>query len=228
MSRNKYYIKVNIPVVLVGLSIVFLCLHYVLFTRCSYDKQNDDIVKNKSKIRLVVMILTSPENLERRNAIRHTWLSEERATVKYLFVIGTMELAAGQKDTLDSEQQKFHDLLLLPKLQDVYGVLTKKVLYGLKEIYDRYDFDFLFKSDDDTFVILDKILRDLDQWQNKGTKKELYWGFFNGRAQVKRTGPWKETDWVLCDYYLPYALGGGYVISYNLVKFIATNMDFLK
>ncbi|KAG7212487.1 hypothetical protein KM043_012800 [Ampulex compressa] len=215
----------NVPTMLVVILFTFLCIHYLPSTRCSSNYQTGE---DKSKFRLIVLVLTSSENLERRDTIRKTWLSEKHATVKHLFVVGTLDILPEQRDTLQSEKRKFNDLLLLPRLTDSYATLTKKVLFALKEIYDYYEFDFLIKCDDDTFVLIHKILKELDKWQSKGTKKELYWGFFNGRAQVKRSGPWKETDWILCDYYLPYALGGGYILSYNLVKFIANNWEILK
>ncbi|CAK9826667.1 Beta-1,3-galactosyltransferase 6 [Anthophora retusa] len=183
MIRKKLYVKLNIPTLLIILSIVFLCIHYLPTTKCSLNEQ------------------------------------EARRT---------LDILPEQRETLHSEEQKFNDLLLLSRLPDSYGTLTKKVLYAFKEIYEYFNFDFLMKCDDDTFMLIHKILKELDKWESKGTKKELYWGFFNGRAQVKRSGPWKEMDWILCDYYLPYALGGGYILSYNLVKFIASNADILK
>ena len=27
----------------------------------------------------------------------------------------------------------------------------------------------------------------------------LYWGFFDGRAPVQKTGKWAEMDYILCD-----------------------------
>ncbi|XP_076232846.1 beta-1,3-galactosyltransferase 6 isoform X2 [Calliopsis andreniformis] len=225
MIKKKIYLKLNIPILLIVLLIVTLCIHYLPSTKCSPTEQE---VKIKSKYRLIIVILSSPDNLEQRATIRKTWLAYKYATVRHLFVVGTLDILPEQRETLQSEKQKFNDLLLLPRLLDSYGTLTKKVLFALKETYEYYTFDYLMKCDDDTFVLIQKLLRELDKWDNKGLKKELYWGFFNGKAQVKRTGPWKETDWILCDYYLPYALGGGYVLSYNLVKFIALNMDILK
>jgi galactosylxylosylprotein 3-beta-galactosyltransferase len=56
----------------------------------------------------------------------------------------------------------------------------------------------------------------------------LYWGFIDGRAPVHKTGKWMERDWVLCDRYLPYALGGGYVLAYDLVQFVAANARYFK
>ncbi|KZC08806.1 PREDICTED: beta-1,3-galactosyltransferase 6 [Dufourea novaeangliae] len=225
MIRKKLYLKPNIPTLLIILIVIVLCIHFLPSTKCSPNEQE---TKTKSKYRLVILVLSSPDNLEQRATIRKTWLAQKYATVRHLFVIGTLDILPEQRETLQSEKYKFNDLLLLPRLTDSYGTLTKKVLYALKEVYEYYDFDFLMKSDDDTFILVHKILKELEKWESKGTRKELYWGFFNGKAQVKRSGPWKETDWILCDYYLPYALGGGYVLSYNLVKFIALNMDILK
>ncbi|KAF7386546.1 hypothetical protein HZH68_013678 [Vespula germanica] len=225
MLTKKYHFRINIPTLLVTLSFLFLCVHYLSSAKCS---SSDQMIQDKSKFRLIILILTSPENLEQRDTVRKTWLSEKHASVKHLFAVGTLDILPEQRDTLLSEKQKFNDLLLLPKLQDSYRTLTKKLLYSFKEIYEYYDFDYLLKCDDDTFVLVHKILKELDKWQNKGTKRELYWGFFNGKAQVKRSGPWKEMDWILCDYYLPYALGGGYILSYNLIQFIISNMEILK
>lgn len=225
MIRKKLHVKLNIPTLLIILLIVFLCIRYLPSTKCSLNEQE---VRNKTKFRLIVLILSSPDNLERRATIRKTWLAQKQARVKHFFVIGTLDILPEQRETLHSEQQKFDDLLLLSRLPDSYGTLTKKVLYAFKEMYEYYEFDFVMKCDDDTFALVHKILKELDKWDSKGTRKELYWGFFNGKAHVKRSGPWKEIDWILCDYYLPYALGGGYILSYNLVKFIAINADILK
>ncbi|XP_053982895.1 beta-1,3-galactosyltransferase 6 [Hylaeus volcanicus] len=223
--RKRTYKKLDILTLLILLIVAILYVHYVRHTKCQLNKQE---AKNESRFRLVILILSNPDNLERRAVIRKTWLSQKYATVKHLFVIGTLDILPEQRETLQSEKHKFNDLLLLPRLPDSYGTLTQKILYAYKEVYEYYDFDFLMKCDDDSFVLVHKILKELDKWESKGTRKELYWGFFNGKAQVKRNGPWKETDWILCDYYLPYALGGGYVLSYNLVKFIALNMEILK
>ena len=74
-------------------------------------------------------------------------------------------------------------------------------------------------------------------------------GYFTGRARVKTKGPWAEPNWLvfqrfyifqvfkkskildlrhLCDYYLPNARGGGYVLGKQNVDFIADNYDKLQ
>jgi galactosylxylosylprotein 3-beta-galactosyltransferase len=53
----------------------------------------------------------------------------------------------------------------------------------------------------------------LEELKNSNYPKGLYWGFFDGRAPVQIQGKWAEKDYKICDRYLPYALGGGYVLS---------------
>ncbi|ENN79519.1 beta-1,3-galactosyltransferase 6 [Dendroctonus ponderosae] len=55
-----------------------------------------------------------------------------------------------------------------------------------------------------------------------------YWGYFNGNAHVKAGGKWKESEWIACDKYVPYALGGGYILSKPLVSYIANNAANLR
>ena len=35
-------------------------------------------------------------------------------------------------------------------------------------------------------------------------------------------------EWFLCDHYLPYAMGGGYVISSDLIHRVAVNADGIQ
>lgn len=178
---------------------------------------------------LIILILSSPPSVHRRNVIRDTWLSlcKNNSHVQYYFVVGS----AGFKEAhslIEEEQSVHHDLVLLPNVYDNYKSLTKKVLEAFVWLDKTIKhFQYLLKCDDDSFVQVDKVVSELQTIKlTKGNS--LYWGFFNGRAQVKVNGKWKESDWILCDYYLPYALGGGYVLSQKLVHFIAVNAEFLR
>ncbi|VEN52888.1 unnamed protein product [Callosobruchus maculatus] len=68
------------------------------------------------------------------------------------------------------------------------------------------------------------------QVNNKSSQKQLdlYWGYFSGNGRIFTKGKWKETDWIFADKYLPYAVGGGYLLSKNLVIHIAKNADNLR
>ncbi|PNF28926.1 hypothetical protein B7P43_G18208 [Cryptotermes secundus] len=195
--------------------------------------QNNDPILGKATRNhsiLIILILTSPANVNRREIIRGTWLSlwKNSSVVQYHFVVG----GGGFKEEIHSfiaeEQSVHHDLIVLPHVYDDYKSLTKKVLEAFVWIDKAVNhFKYLLKCDDDSFVQVDKVLSEL-QTLKLAKEHSLYWGFFNGRAQVKVSGKWKESDWVLCDYYLPYALGGGYVLSQKLIHFIAVNAKFLR
>lgn len=173
---------------------------------------------------LVVLITTGPKYTERRSIIRSTWLAKRESDVLAKFVVGIHGLSNEDLQNLNTEQGRHKDLLLLPDLRDSYENLTLKLLHMYSWLDQNVDFKFVFKADDDTFARLDLLKEEL-----KGKEPtRLYWGFFSGRGRVKSAGKWRESLWDLCDYYLPYALGGGYILSADLVRFVHLNRAYLK
>lgn len=203
-------------------------IHQKMRLAAMVDKKNfDSIARTNSKQHqafLVILLLVGPKQYEERKTIRQTWLSQTRKDVLNYFVIGTENLAAADRQSLEVENREHRDLLFLPTFQDSYHALTKKLLEAYKWLDANVDFQFVFKGDDDTFVRMDAMLQELRQ----KLSRRLYWGFFDGRARVKRhSKKWAEHNWVLCDRYLPHALGGGYVLSSDLVHFVAMNSELL-
>lgn len=154
--------------------------------------------------------------------------------VGHYFSIGSRGLADGEKRKLLEEKRLHQDLLIMDELQDSYSNLTRKLQMTFEMLDTKVPFKYLLKTDDDTYVKLDQLLADLYQYDEQiATKQlpigqpavELYWGYFNGHAQVKKRGQWKETNFNMCERYLPYALGGGYLLSHGLVKRIASNAN---
>ncbi|KAG8434334.1 hypothetical protein GDO86_012639 [Hymenochirus boettgeri] len=178
---------------------------------------------------LAVLIASGPKYTERRSIIRSTWLSgvasrgAEGGELWSRFVIGTAGLGGEEMATLEMEQRRHGDMLLLPELQDSYENLTAKLLRMYVWLDRHVRYKFVLKADDDTFARLDVLLEELRVKE----PRRLYWGFFSGRGRVKTAGKWKEHAWVLCDYYLPYALGGGYVLSWDVVHYLSLSQDFL-
>ncbi|XP_063799111.1 beta-1,3-galactosyltransferase 6 [Pseudophryne corroboree] len=176
---------------------------------------------------LAVLIASGPKYTERRSIIRSTWLSaasRPRGDLWCRFVVGTAGLGEEESASLEVEQRRHGDLLLLPELRDSYENLTAKLLLMYAWLDQHLDYKFVFKADDDTFARLDVLMEELKPKE----PKRLYWGFFSGRGRVKSGGKWKESSWVLCDYYLPYALGGGYVLSWDLVHYLSLGREYLS
>ena len=169
---------------------------------------------------LLVMVLTAPKNQERRNIIRQTWANIHknlRDQFLLYFILGNSELSDETLDMINDEKAKHKDILALPMI-DSYQTLTSKLLASFVQLSRNVKFEYLLKVDDDSYVQLPMILEEL---KNSNFDKSLYWGFFDGRAPVFSKGKWAEKDYRLCDKYIPYALGGGYVLSHvRKTKFI--------
>ena len=179
---------------------------------------------------LVLIVLSGVDQQKRRDSLRATWMSDVAAkkltrSVKFVFTIGTLGLSDSDSTSLHRESNQHQDMLLLPDLKESYYNLTRKLLHSLVWVDSNVEFSYLMKCDDDTFVLLDPLVKELSK---RDSSNSLYWGFFDGRATAKRKGKWVEQDWFLCDKYLPYALGGGYVMSADLVHRIAVNADGLQ
>lgn len=203
------------------LLIILFYLHYSDNDNNLYNKTGV-IFPKSGKHFLVILIFTAPANIERRNTIRDTWLSNVKT--KYLFILGTQALDDDVSDDLYYEHIKYNDLLLLPKLKDSYSSLTNKLIESLIWVHSNLSFIFLLKCDDDTFVNVPALLTVLED----KPRELLYYGFFYGKGNVKKHGQWAEPNWILCDKYLPYARGGGYILTQDLVAFISSNSKMLQ
>jgi hypothetical protein len=97
------------------------------------------------KSRILVGICSARQNLERREAIRETWMAQGVENITILFFVGN-----GSQPVENSK-----DLLQLDAADD-YEHLPEKVM-----AFFRYslgvDYDFLFKCDDDTYVDLSRL-----------------------------------------------------------------------
>ncbi|XP_037075505.1 beta-1,3-galactosyltransferase 6-like [Pollicipes pollicipes] len=176
---------------------------------------------------LAVLVLTAPDNAERRAAMRATWLRPRGGAsppARHWFVLGGASLPPGQRVQLAAEQARHGDLLLLPDVADAYGRLTDKVLAAFAWLAGHARHRYALKCDDDTFARLGPLLDELAA----APRSRFYLGFFDGRARPQRSGKWAEPAWDLCDTYLPYALGGGYVISSDLVAHLAASAPLLR
>lgn len=194
---------------------------------------------------LVILIFSSVNNFSKRQTIRETWAAnlDSNKDVRYYFVISGAMMSKELEIKIQEEEKKYYDLLIFKNLEDSFYHLSHKVLVsfgwltGISVLHEQgisttlksfRTFKYVLKCDDDSFVRVNALVSEL-QNSFSGSKGEyLYWGFFNGHAKVQKTGKYKEKEWNICDFYIPYALGGGYVLSEKLIHYIAKNGNFLK
>ena len=177
------------------------------------------------EVSLVVCVLSKADHFEQRTAIRQTWALSAAPDTLVVFVIGMKTLTYGVRTDILKESVEHKDLLLLRTHKESYAQLTQKVVQSFKCISERVKFDYLLKVDDDTFVRLDEFKKKL----KSQPADLLYWGYFNSKSGIVKEGKWEEKKSYdhICETYVTYALGGGYVLSRDLVLYITHNSDKL-
>ena len=181
---------------------------------------------------IVVLSTGTKKGRDARDVIRNTWAQSclhKSPPILVKFAIGTLKASFSEIEDLTAEDQVYGDLLLLTNLHDTYSNLTRKVLYSFLWADENVSFSYLLKIDDDTFVFVDDLYKEAYHFYQDGTNR-LYWGHFTWKAKVNNhnRSKYAEHSWFLCDRYLPYAFGGGYIISADLIHIIAITADYLQ
>ncbi|XP_071053208.1 beta-1,3-galactosyltransferase 6-like [Onthophagus taurus] len=153
-----------------------------------------------------------------------------------------------QKDIIFVPVKDNYDNLTL-KMMEAFCYLHNRLSF-------YFDFNYIMKFDDDIFVNVEELGQELIQIEAKylklklnsykklntkylsvnlqsngrniGENYKLYWGFMIGNSQIYKNGKYKESNWILCDYYIPYALGGGYILSKAIINFFVKNKNDLS
>lgn len=189
---------------------------------------NDSTACPNRLLHVVILVLASPQGALRRNAIRGSWMhsyNSKSIKVTSKFLLGTLGLAKSKVASLQQEYKQYGDMLLFDSLKDSYFNLSLKVLHGLNWVERELPhFDFVIKTDDDSFVRVEKVAK---AFIKMGCPELLYWGYFNGHGFPEPTGKWAEKNWHSCPHYLPYAMGGGYVLTQKVVKLLVRLSDRL-
>jgi hypothetical protein len=143
--------------------------------------------REKTKILLFIAIHTAPIRIDRRGALRETWLTkcQGNPNVAYWFFTDNQDthgnVIEGEiRAKLENEREVFGDLILA----DTPGGLNFGLwyLWMIEWATERYDFQYIVKLDDDYFVCFDKLINELEFHR---PKKRLTWGWLHCRKEGK-------------------------------------------
>ncbi|KAG7230052.1 hypothetical protein INR49_009772 [Caranx melampygus] len=137
------------------------------------------------------------------------------------------EDAALQRESLRHGDMVFVDVV------DTYRNVPSKLLQFYKWSVGNADFNLLLKTDDDCYIDVDSVLMKID---HKGLKRSnFWWGSkyclvsdpVDNSWAVDRIGKWQELEYA-SPAYPAFACGSGYVVSRDLVQWLASNAEKLK
>lgn len=174
--------------------------------------------------RLLVLIVSSYqfESVARRKTVRETWLQFEdpNVVVEHRFVLGAPRLSMGLLTlaSIRSENEEHGDLVFVPA-EDTYNNLSRKVWLSL-QLAALIDADYVVKTDDDCYVRLDTIMRELPHWP-----RQRFWsGLVNRYIPPIRDKHNKNNDLAYPNaYFPPFTAGAMHILSADLVSRLAMN-----
>ncbi|XP_014668197.1 PREDICTED: UDP-GalNAc:beta-1,3-N-acetylgalactosaminyltransferase 2-like [Priapulus caudatus] len=123
---------------------------------------------------------------------------------------------------LREENARFGDILFTD-VTDTYANLPAKLLQCFKLTAPKLDFKYLLKTDDDCYLNLPRIHRELQML----TRSHLWWSNFRVNWPVQRFGKWRDAKYPSA-LYPPFACGAGYVLSHDLILWLAANSKYLQ
>jgi len=205
------------------------------------DRDNDTIVETyeeesvsptinfsyKRTTFLLIMVSIQSEEFSARQCIRNTWYRgfSDSEDVMMKFVIGTKGVTNSTLKRLQNEINNFKDITFLEHIEDNSFTTTNKTLSMFVWAHENVNFTYMMKTEEFTFVYVNNMIDEL-------RKRPEHTGLYYGKVQFKRRpirkgSQWADPDWDLAKYYLPFALGGGYILSADLIGLLVQRNEYL-
>ena len=169
---------------------------------------------------LLIVVSIRPWDRDSRQLIRDTWFEgfNNSQDVALRFVVGTKAMEYDEQVKLIEENGTFGDIIFVD-IKENFTALTNKTLALINWAHHHVNFSYLLKCDDDTFVFVKNMIVEL---KKRPTTTKLYYGIMDkNKRPLRGKKKWADNNWNLGYFYLPFALGGGYMLSHDLVSFLS-------
>ncbi|XP_062980430.1 UDP-GalNAc:beta-1,3-N-acetylgalactosaminyltransferase 2 isoform X3 [Elgaria multicarinata webbii] len=130
-----------------------------------------------------------------------------------------------EEDALLKEESNTYDDIVFVDVVDTYRNVPAKLLNFYRWTVEAASFDVLLKTDDDCYIDLEAVFNRI-KLKSLG-RPNTWWGNFRLNWAVDRTGKWQELEYP-SPAYPAFACGSGYVISKDIVEWLASNSERLK
>eukprot|EP00127_Corallochytrium_limacisporum_P001977 Clim_evm2s93 gene=Clim_evmTU2s93 len=234
------------------LGILGLCVHLLLAHTWSLSETFEDRIgelqlnTRKSQMQpscekdtiAALCIHSAWGNSLKRSVFRRLWLGHEVETdkkISYMFIVGTDNMMSpAEIQELEDERLHFGDIVIADRVEESFNTLAKKTKYCVDFFVGETDeFDFFVKTDDDTIILMDRLIDLMSQRLCKIPK--VYFGFPHEPAPVAnpnrnksvRVNTAKYFEWRYPDEEWPLWMQGGlYGFSYDLAKEVTEMENF--
>ena len=177
---------------------------------------------------LLIMVSIQPEGFSARQCIRNTWYRgfSDSEDVIMRFAIGTKDVTSRSLELrLLRENEIYGDMAFLENVTDHRITSTNKTLYMFIWAHDNVNFTYMMKTEESTFVYVKNVI---DELRKRPKHTKLYYGRMQFRRRPIRKGSeYADPLWDLAKYYLPFALGGGYILSADLITLLVHRRQYL-
>ena len=178
---------------------------------------------------LLIMIPILFSSIQSRDLIRDTWYKgfNDSEDVMLRYIMGVNGLDDLQINKLHEENKTHGDIVFLDNFTEGVWALTNKTIALMKWATENVDFTYLMKCDDDTFVYVKNAVMEL---KRRHTTKRLYYGIIESKLKPihNNQSKWVDLNWNISDKYLPFARGGCYILSEDLVQLLVRQSHRLK
>ena len=120
---------------------------------------NPSAICEDSDLDFMVLIISAPENEEKRNVLRQTWLKQlnSRNRTDYAFFVGLSKYKEVQK-AIEKENDNYGDIIQLEMTDSYYRLTLKTVALLHWTINFCPNADYILKVDDDVYVNVDNLV----------------------------------------------------------------------
>eukprot|EP01025_Chloroclados_australasicus_P051853 TRINITY_DN6040_c2_g1_i1.p1 TRINITY_DN6040_c2_g1~~TRINITY_DN6040_c2_g1_i1.p1 ORF type:complete len:415 (-),score=15.83 TRINITY_DN6040_c2_g1_i1:873-2117(-) len=192
-------------------------------------------INTKPFLFVFIGIISGRENFNERQAVRDAWQIDcpKQNFTLCNFILSQISTASYSdliSTKLEQEQKQYKDLVLVNS-EEGYVNLAQKTLALFQYVANNFDASFIVKTDDDAFVFPDRLHLYLINYCPTMVcpEQRLFIGQERKQSEVvlKSTNP-QEAKWVNQKYleitslnmYMPYMLGGGYILSGSIISSI--------
>ena len=176
---------------------------------------------------LFMVVPIRPSDQDSRQLIRDTWFEgfKNSQDVALRFALGTRTMPPTEQSKYTKENETFGDIIFVD-MKEEFAALTNKTLAAINWAHRHVNFSYFMKCDDATYVFVKSLI---DELKKRPTTTKLYYGdFMIDQNVIHHKQKWADNKWNLGSHYPPFARGGGYVISHDLVAVLSRDTAHLK